>query len=158
MGMSQQSVTLLVADLLDLEYRHPLLTAGPPWLGALWQARQDRGESLCRWVSARRPASWTLRSPLAASLLRRAMKLVEGLIAAIDPAAEERADDMPADSSGSMATDGVSWLEGRINTTDARLFDSVLSEIAAILKANGDTDDRELRRRAPGILATPWRG
>ena len=89
LGVSQQSITLLIADLLDLEYRHPLL----------WRAGPRRRDTACGTPAGsppgspasnsgcRPPSSSIAGSPRSSpgSPSGRSLKLLEGLIAAVDP-------------------------------------------------------------------------
>lgn len=162
LGVSQQTITLLISDLLDLEYRHPLLwqlvrQGSVP----LWQARKivARVSSAGLGLRAALELDRELSPTLTGLPFGRALKLLEGLIVAVDPrGAEERAETQRRSRWVRLhpQPDGVSWLEGRVNSADGRQFDLALNRIAAILKANGDTDDRENRRAsALAILANP---
>ncbi len=162
LGVSQQTITLLISDLLDLEYRHPLL-----WQlvrqGSvqLWQARRivARVSGVGLGLRAALELDRELSPTLAGLSFGRALRLLEGLIVAVDPrGAEERAETQRRSRWVRLHSqpDGVSWLEGRVNSADGRQFDLALNRMAAILKANGDTDDRQNRRAsALAILANP---
>ena len=90
LGVSQQSITLLIADLLDLEYRHPLLwrqvcSGDTP----LWQARKiaQRVSSVGLGRDAALELDRQLSPTLPGLTVGRSLKLLEGLIAAVDPRA-----------------------------------------------------------------------
>ncbi|HEX5334761.1 MAG TPA: DUF222 domain-containing protein [Propionicimonas sp.] len=162
LGMSQQSITLLIADLLDLEYRHPLL-----WRQVgeghtpLWQARKiaQRVSGVELGLEAALELDRQLAPILPGLTVGRSMKLLEGLIAAVDPrGAEQRAETERQKRWVRIqpATDGVNWLDGKLTGADGRLLDGTLNRIADVLKADGDTDERDARRSsALGILANP---
>ena len=162
LGVSQQSITLLICDLLDLQYRHPLL-----WRQVhsgqvpLWQARKiaQRVSTAGLGHQAARDLDGQLAPTLPGLTVGRALKLLEGLIVAIDPrAAEERAEAQRRKRWVRIqpGTEGISWLDGTLTGTDGHHLDHTLNRIAACLKANGDTDNREARRStALGILANP---
>ena len=162
LGVSQQSITLLICDLLDLEYRHPLLwdqvrTGQVP----LWQARKIT--QCVATVELGLPAAVELDRRLTPTLpgltVGRSLKLLEGLISAIDPrGAEQRAEAERRKRWVRIqpGTEGISWLDGTLTGTDGHHLDHTLNRIAACLKANGDTDNREARRSsALGILSNP---
>ncbi len=89
----------------------------------------------------------------------RSLKLLEGLIVAVDPrGAEQRAEAERRKRWVRIqpTADGVSWLDGKLTGADGRQLDGTLNRIAAVLKADGDTDDRDARRSsALGILSNP---
>lgn len=162
LGVSQQSMTLLISDLLDLEYRHPLL-----WQQVrdgetpLWHARKiaARVSNVELGLQAALELDRRLSPTLPGLTLGRSLKLLEGLIAAIDPrGAEQRAETERRRRWVRIqpTSDGVSWLDGKLNCADGRQLDGALNRIAALLRSNGDTDDREARRSsALGILSNP---
>lgn len=162
LGVSQQSMTLLISDLLDLEYRHPLL-----WQQVrdgetpLWHARKiaARVSNVELGLQAALELDRRLSPTLPGLTLGRSLKLLEGLIAAIDPrGAEQRAETERRKRWVRIqpTSDGVSWLDGKLNCADGRQLDGALNRIAALLRSNGDTDDREARRSsALGILSNP---
>ncbi|HEY3410696.1 MAG TPA: DUF222 domain-containing protein [Propionicimonas sp.] len=162
LGVSQQSITLLIADLLDLEFRHPLV-----WrqvcdgLVPLWQARKiaQRVSTAGLGVEAAVEVDRQLAPILPGVTVGRSLKLLDGLIVAADPrGAEIRADAERRKRWVRIqpATDGVSWLDGTLTGADGRQLESTLNRIAAVLKADGDTDDRDARRSsALGILSNP---
>jgi len=162
LGVSQQSITLLIADLLDLEFRHPQL-----WQQVreghtpLWQARKiaQRVSGAELGVEAAREVDRQLAPILPRVTVGRSLKLLEGLIVAADPrGAEQRAETERRKRWVRIqpTTDGVSWLDGKLTVADGRRLDGTLNRIAAVLKADGDTDSREARRSsALGILSNP---
>ncbi|HEY3339692.1 MAG TPA: DUF222 domain-containing protein [Propionicimonas sp.] len=162
LGVSQQSITLLICDLLDLEYRHPRLweqvcTCETP----LWQARKiaQRTASVELSLEAALELDRQLSPTLPGLTVGRSLKLLEGLIATVDPrGAEQRAEAERRKRWVRIqpTTDGVSWLDGKLACADGRQLDTTLNRIAAVLKANGDTDDRDARRAsALGVLSNP---
>jgi len=162
LGVSQQSITLLICDLLDLEYRHPLLwrqvcSGETP----LWQARKiaQRISGVEMGLDAALELDRRLSPTLPGLTVGRSLKLLEGLITAIDPrAAEQRAEAERRKRWVRIqpTTDAVSWLDGKLSCSDGRNLDATLNRIAAVLKTNGDDDDRDARRAsALGILANP---
>ncbi len=162
LGVSQQAITLLISDLLDLEYRHPLLweqvcRAETP----LWQARKiaQRVSGVELGLDAALELDRQLSPTLPGLTVGRSLKLLEGLITAVDPrGAEERAETQRRKRWVTIqpTTDGVSWLDGKLTCADGRQLDGTLNRIAAALKADGDTDDRDARRAsALGILSNP---
>ena len=162
LGVSQQSITLLIGDLLDLEYRHPLL-----WrqvcdgVTPLWKARKIVQRTAT--VELGREAALEVDRLLAPTLpgvtVGRSLKLLEGLIVAVDPRGAERRAEAERRKRWvriQPATDGVSWLDGKLTGADGHQLDGTLNRIAAVLKADGDTDDRDARRSsALGILSNP---
>lgn len=162
LGVSQQSITLLIADLLDLEYRHPML-----WQQVceghtpLWQARKiaQRVSGVDLGLEAARELDRSLAPTLPNLTVGRSLKLLEGLIAAVDPRAAELRAEAELKKRWvriQPATDGVSWLDGKLTCADGRVLDGTLNRIAAALKAEGDTDNRDARRAsALGVLANP---
>ncbi|MGV8907349.1 MAG: DUF222 domain-containing protein [Propionicimonas sp.] len=162
LGASQQSITLLITDLLNLQYRHPLL-----WQRVraghipLWQARKiaERVATVGLGHRAALELDQQLTPTLGGLTIGRSLKLLEGLIVAADPrAAEQRADTQRRNRWIRIqpTTDGVSGLEGRLAAADGHQLDTTLNRIAAILKANGDTDTRDARRSsALGVLSNP---
>lgn len=162
LGVSQQSITLLISDLLDLEYRHPLL-----WQQVrggetpLWHARKiaARVSNVELGLQAALELDRRLSPTLPGLTLGRSLKLLEGMIVAIDPrGAQERAETERRKRWVRIqpTTDGVSWLDGKLNCADGRQLDGALNRIAALLKSNGDSDDREARRSsALGVLSNP---
>ncbi len=162
LGVSQQTISLLISDLLDLEYRHPLLWALVRH-GAvpLWQARKivARVSGVGLGLRAALELDRELSPTLPGLPFGRALKLLEGLIVAVDPrGAEERAETQRRNRYVRLhpQPDGISWLEGKVNCADGQQLDAALNRIAAILKADGDHDDRENRRAsALAILANP---
>ncbi len=162
LGVSQQSITLLICDLLDLEYRHPVL-----WRqvreGAtpLWQARKiaQRVAAAGLGVEAAMEVDRQLSPILPGVTPGRALRLLEGLIVAVDPrGAELRAETERCKRWVRIqpTTDGVSWLDGKLTGADGKQLDGTLNRIAAALKADGNTDDRDARRSsALGILSNP---
>lgn len=162
LGVSQQSITLLICDLLDLKYRHPLLwqqvRAG---VTPLWQARKIalRVSSVELGLEAALELDRQLTPTLPGLTVGRSLKLLEGLIVAIDPrGAEQRAETERSKRWVRIqpTVDGVSWLDGKLNCADGRQLDGALNRFAALLKSNGDTDSREARRAsALGILSNP---
>ncbi len=162
LGVSQQSITLLICDLLDLENRHPILwqlVCGGQT--PLWQARKiaARVASVELGLEASLELDRQLSPVLPGVSLGRSMKLLEGLITAADPrAAEKRAEVEQRRRWVRIrpAADGVSWLDGKLTFADGRHLDGTLNRIAAALKAEGDSDDRDARRAsALGILSNP---
>ena len=162
LGVSQQSITFLICDLLDLEYRHPLLwhqvRAG---VVPLWQARKiaARVSTVEFGLQAAQELDRQLTPVLPGLTVGRSLKLLESLIVAIDPrGAETRADTerrkrwvriQPTPA-------GVSWFDGKLNCADGHQLDAALNRIAACLKSDGDTDNRQARRStALGILSNP---
>jgi hypothetical protein len=162
LGVSQQSITLLIADLLDLEFRHPVVwrqvCAG---LVPLWQARKiaQRVSTAGLGREAAVEVDRQLGPVLPGVTVGRSLKLLDGLIVAVDPrGAEQRAEAERRKRWVRIqpATDGVSWLDGTLTGADGRQLDGTLNRIAAVLKADGDTDDRDARRSsALGILSNP---
>ncbi len=162
LGMSQQSITLLINDLLDLEYRHPLLWAqvrrGET---PLWHARKiaQRVSSVELGLEAALELDRQLSPTLPGLTVGRSLKLLEGLITVVDPrGAEERAETQRRKRWVNIqpTTDGVSWLDGKLTCADGRQLDGTLNRIAAALRADGDTNDRDARRAsALGILSNP---
>jgi len=162
LGVSQQSITLLLADLLDLEFRHPQL-----WrqvcdgLVPLWQARKiaQRVSTAGLGVEAAVEVDRQLAPILPGVTVGRSLKLLEGLIVAVDPrGAEARAEAQRRKRWVRIqpAADGVSWLDGTLTGADGKQLDGTLNRIAAMLKADGDIDDRDARRSsALGILSNP---
>ena len=162
LGVSQQSITLLICDLLDLAYRHPLMwqqvrAGGTP----LWQARKitARVAAVELGLSAALELDRQLTPVLPGLTVGRSLKLLEGLITAIDPrGAETRADTERRKRWVRIqpATDSVSWIDGKLNCADGHQLDATLNRIAACLKSDGDTDTRDTRRAsALGILSNP---
>ncbi len=162
LGVSQQSITLLICDLLDLECRHPLLW-GQVCAGVtpLWQARKiaQRVAAAGLGVEAAMEVDRQLSPILPGVTPGRALRLLEGLIVAVDPrGAELRAETERCKRWVRIqpTTDGVSWLDGKLTGADGKQLDGTLNLIAAVLKADGDTDDRDARRSsALGILSNP---
>ena len=162
LGVSQLSITLLIADLLDLEYRHPQV-----WrqvcdgLVPLWQARKiaQRVSTAGLGREAAVDVDRQLAPILPGVTVGRSLKLLDGLIVAVDPrGAEQRAEEQRRKRWVRIqaATNGVSWLGGTLAGADGRQLDTTLNRIAAVLKADGDTDDRDARRSsALGILSNP---
>jgi hypothetical protein len=162
LGVSQRSITLLIADLLDLELRHPQV-----WrqvcdgLVPLWQARKiaQRVSTAGLGRESAVEVDRQLAPLLPGVTVGRSLKLLDGLIVAADPrGAEQRAEAERRKRWVRIqpATDGVSWLDGTLTGADGRLLDGTLNRIAAVLKADGDTDDRDARRSsALGILSNP---
>ena len=127
----------------------------------LWQARKIAGRvssvelglqsalELDRWLTPTLPGLTVGRS----------LKLLEGLIVAIDPrGAELRAETERRKRWVRIqpAADGVSWLDGKLNCADGRQLDGALNRFAALLESTGGTDDREARRAsALGLLSNP---
>ncbi len=162
LGVSQQSITLLICDLLDLAHRHPLLweqvrTGQTP----LWQARKitQRASTAELSLQAALELDRRLTPTLPGLTVGRSLKLLEGLISAIDPrGAEQRAEAERRKRWVRIqpVADGVSWLDGKLTSADGHQLDGTLNRIAAALKADGDGDDREARRSsALGILSNP---
>lgn len=162
LGVSQQSISLLISDLLDLEHRHPLL-----WQQVrdgetpLWHARKiaARVSNVELGLQAALELDRRLSPTLPGLTVGRSLKLLEGMIVAIDPrGAEERAETERRKRWVRIqpTSDGVSWLDGKLNCADGRQLDGALNRIAFLLKSNGDSDDREARRSsALGILSNP---
>ena len=127
----------------------------------LWQARKIAGRvssvelglqsalELDRWLTPTLPGLTVGRS----------LKLLEGLIVAIDPrGAELRAETERRKRWVRIqpAADGVSWLDGKLNRADGRQLDGALNRFAVLLESTGGTDDREARRAsALGLLSNP---
>ena len=127
----------------------------------MWHARKiaARVSSVELGLQAALELDRRLTPQLPGLTLGRSLKLLEGLIAAIDPrGAEERAEAERRKRWVRIqpTADGVSWLDGKLNSADGRQLDGALNRFAAILSANGDTDDRDARRSsAIGILSNP---
>jgi hypothetical protein len=129
LGVSQQSITLLICDLLDLEYRHPLLwkqvcSGETP----LWQARRiaQRVSAVELGLDAALELDRRLSPTLPGLTVGRSLKLLEGLIATVDPrAAEQRAEAELRKRWVRIqpTTDGVSWLDGKLSCADGRQFE-----------------------------------
>ena len=163
LGVSQQSMTLLIADLLDLEYRHPLL-----WrqvregVTPLWHARRiaARVTSVELGLEAAHelapPAHPATSRPHAGPVAEAPGKADCGCRPARYGGTRRGRAAQAVEVRIQPTADGVSWLDGKLNSADGRQLDGALNRFAAILGANGDTDDREARRSsAIGILSNP---
>jgi hypothetical protein len=162
LGVSQQSITLLICDLLDLAHRHPLLWARVrTGVVPLWQARRiiQRTSTAELSLQAALELDRRLTPTLPGLTVGRSLKLLEGLISAIDPrGAEQRAEAERGKRWVRIqpVADGVSWLDGKLGSADGHHLDTTLNRIAAALKADGDPDNRDARRSsALGILSNP---
>jgi hypothetical protein len=169
LGGSTGSAMQLVADTLDLAYRHPALWARVR-AGAcpVWVARRIAASCSALPVEA---ASW-VDAQVGEIAGTRAWRLVEARIAYAvaqwDPERTSKVEaqardgrhlalDLPGhgltglDPAGTIATAAV---RGRVDVVDAVKFDALLTAQAAALGAAGDTGSLDVRRsRALGVIA-----
>ncbi len=165
LGISPVAAALLLADVVNLRDRHPLLwDAVQAGRVRFWQAKQITRRSAAAGLSLQ--AARSVDEQLAPAVERlpwgRVLSLLEGLIVAADPeGAEARAEAGRGERFVRRArtvTDGVATMIARVGLGDAIHFDAMLNRLAEVLAERGDTDPGELRRaKAFGILATPAR-
>jgi hypothetical protein len=170
LGVSTGVAMQLVADTVDLAYRHPLLWARVR-AGAVpvWIARKIAAACTGLPVEA---ASWvdTQTAQVAGRVAwRRIEKDLAYAVATWDPQVAREAERQARDSrhvvidfptrgpDGSPARPGdiaVADLRGRLSATDAAKFDALVAAKATELAAAGDTDPLDVRRsKALGLIA-----
>jgi hypothetical protein len=167
LGISPASGASLVGQVLNCAYRHPVMweavrAGAVRWYRATEIISEVNTAGLCQadaqWVDAQ-------ITPKLASVSRgRALRLLRGYIALTDPdAARERELEARAHRHVSLwhptlESGPCRDLTGRLDVTDANALDATLSQLAAILAAEGDQDTLDQRRAtALGILADPAR-
>ncbi len=160
LGMTATRARMFVADALDLKWRHPRLwnrmVEGdiPPWR-ALVVARMCNGLTHFQAIRIDDAIGDTLPDLAWA----RAQRLVEGQIAAADPAAaaareRSRLNRRHVGIALRPGTTGAMDVFGVLDTADARQLDTTLSRMAEDLARDGDESDLDTRRaRALGLLA-----
>jgi hypothetical protein len=160
LGLPVERARLLVSDALDLKWRHPRLwnrmVEGdiPPWR-ALAVARMCHGLSGFQAIRV----DEAVGDSLPGLAWARAKRLVEGHVAAADPAAakaRERARLNRRHVAVALrpGTTGAMDLFGVLDTADAVALDATLARMAGDLARGGDESDLDARRaRALGLLA-----
>jgi hypothetical protein len=163
--ISIAAATWLIRDILNLRDRHP----------QLWQQVQDGAlpvfracqlvQEVARWgLDAGQARELDAQLAPKAGLLGwpRLVRLCRGLMCqlaperAIDTAQRARAERYVRKSAAEDPA--VSYLNARVDTSDAIFFDAMVDRIADILADQGDEDTKEVRRaKSIGILATPVR-
>ncbi len=167
LGVSPGSGASLIGQVLNCVYRHPML----------WQAVRD---GAVRWYRATEiisevnagglchtAALWVDQQivPRLASLTRgRLLRLVRGLVAIADPEEALEREDRARNRrhvtlwQSTLESGPCRDLTGRLDMTDALALDATLTQLAAILAADGDVSALDHRRAtALGILADPAR-
>ena len=157
----------LVGQVLNCVYRHPLLwdavrSGAVRWYRAVEVISEVNAAGLCQaaavWVDAQ-------ITPKLACLPRgRVLRLLRGYIALADPE-EARERELRARAQrhvtvwdSSLESGPCRNLTGRLDVTDAVALDATLTQLAALLAAEGDPESLEHRRAtALGILADPAR-
>lgn len=159
LGLAPDRAKLLLGDALDLKWRHPRLWNRtvhahlPVWRAQLIARRcHHLTAAQALWIDDRigdvvPRLSWS-----------RAQRLLDGEIAAADPAAHDREDQARhrrrVDLFPRPGTGAATGLFAILDTADATGLDQTLATIAADLAAAGDTTDLDTRRaRALGLLA-----
>lgn len=161
-GITGQAAASLVIDVLNIEYRHPLLWAA--LLDAavpLWVARRvatkcsHLSQAAAQWVDAR----WTRRQP--GLPVSRKLKILDGLIVEADPAvAAEQVARMRRGRYVHVGRymDGCVQVVAQVDVLAGAFVDAQVDRLADIMLAEGAVGTKpELRATALGILATPAR-
>lgn len=162
LGLSQLSAANLVASVLDLKYRHPLL-----WAAFLecrierWQAARITTLTQELGIAAAHRVDQQLAECVDRMSFGRLMRFARGAVAQADPeaaAARERKQKRGRGVFVGNHDSGTSTVFARIATRDALRLEQSLQELAGVMVEHGDTRSLDERRAsALGWLADPDR-
>lgn len=159
LGLAPDRARLLISDALDLKWRHPRLWNQmvhghlPVWRAVQVARRCHQLPSrITIWIDDR------IGDVLPGLSWARAQRLLDGEIAAADPATADREEQARHRRRLGVhprpGTGGACDVFGVLDTADAVQLDQTLSSMAADLAEAGDTGDLDTRRaRALGLLA-----
>lgn len=159
-GTTQRSALSLVAEVLDLKYRHPALwDAFCAGLVPRWQAVKLTELTIALDVRAAQWVDEQLAPKVGRVSFSRLQRIGRGLVARADPELRKRQEeDLRQDRSVKFGypeagtTDMYASLEAR----DAKALDETLNQLATSMGRAGDERTREQRRAsALGLLADP---
>lgn len=159
-GMNQREALNLVADLLDLKYRHPdLWTAFCAGLVPRWQAVKLTELTASLDVNAAHWVDERLARKVGRVSFTRLQRIGRGLVAQADPELRKKQEENLRNERSvhfGHPEAGTTDLYASLAARDAKALDETLNQLACAMGEAGDERTRQQRRAsALGLLADP---